>query len=137
MSVQKVIFKAAKRVLIELATNRDAQEKAQGLIRGALDMYQVRAGKVNLQSSEDATESAIEFCIRDDEESQTRVAAFVSALYLQHDIHRGAQVGGSLRKRFGPSWFPHIKEREERYALDVDKELEDYLYDRIQSETDV
>jgi len=38
-----------------------------------------------------------------------------------------------LRQRFGPSWFPHIKERELRYALKVDRDLEDYLFDQIRS----
>lgn len=106
------------------------------LAQSAFDFYQVKTGQVNLQSSEDAVKSAVESCIRQDEESQARVAAFVCAIYAQHDVYRGAQVGGSLRKRFGPSWFPRIKEREERYALKIDKALEDYLYQQIQSTTD-
>ncbi len=134
MSVQKMIVKAAMHALKELAGNEEAQAKALSFMQGAFDMYQVKTGKVNLQSSEDAIKSAVGSCIRDDEESQARVAAFVSGLYAQHNIHRGAQVGGSLRKRFGPSWFPHIRDREERYALEVDRDLEDYLYKKIQSE---
>jgi uncharacterized membrane protein YkvA (DUF1232 family) len=90
--------------------------------------------EVNLQSCDEAIKSAIESCIRKEDESLIRVAAFVNALYVQHKIHRAAQVGGSLRKRFGLSWFPHIKEREDRYALEVDKDLEEYLYQKITSE---
>jgi len=90
--------------------------------------------EVNLQSCQEAIERAIESCIRREEESLARVAAFVNALYLQHKIYRAAQVGGSLRKRFSPSWFPHIQEREERYALEVDKDLEEYWYQKIRSE---
>jgi hypothetical protein len=47
---------------------------------------------------------------------------------MQNDISRAAQVGGSLRKRFGVTWFPLIKERELRYALDVNEELVDFFY---------
>jgi len=93
-----------------------------------------KARQVNLQSCQEAIKSAIESCTRKEEESLARVAAFINALYLQHKIYRAAQVGGSLRTRFGPSWFPHIKEREERYALQVDKDLEEYLYQKIRSE---
>ena len=50
---------------------------------------------------------------------------------MQHEIERAAQVGGSLLKRFGKSFFPHIKDRELRFALDVDSELENYLYNQI------
>ncbi|GJD18292.1 hypothetical protein RIVM261_032480 [Rivularia sp. IAM M-261] len=61
----------------------------------------------------------------------TVVVAYVTALYMQHEIHRAAQVGGSLLKRFGKSYFPHIKDRELRFALEVDSELENYLYTQI------
>jgi hypothetical protein len=50
---------------------------------------------------------------------------------MQNEINRAAQVGGTLRKRFGITWFPHIKERELRYALDVNEELVDFFYQEL------
>jgi hypothetical protein len=98
---------------------------------GILDFIQVATGNVNIHSPENAVEIAINTCLRKDRVSQIKVAAFVTALYLQYDIERAAQVGGSLLKRFGKSWFPHIKDRELRFALEVDSELENYLYNQI------
>ena len=88
-------------------------------------------GNVNLHSQEEAVKIASSTCIRKERESQAKVVAYVTALYMQHDIHRAAQVGGSLLKRFGKSYFPHIKDRELRFALEVDSELENYLYTQI------
>ena len=36
-------------------------------------------------------------------------------------------MGGSFLKSFGKAWFAHIKDRELRFALTVDKELENYF----------
>ena len=96
-----------------------------------MDHIQVSTGNVNLHSAEEAIEIATNTCIRKDTDSQAKVVSFVTGLYLQHDIERAAQVGGSLLKRFGKSWFPHIKDRELRFAAEVDSELEDYLYNQI------
>ncbi len=93
------------------------------------DRQQVLKGRVNLDSQQKAIEKACQLCIRKSEEEQRRVVAFVAALYLQHggQIERAAQVGGSLRKKFGVSWFPHVAEHELRFALDVDPELEGFV----------
>lgn len=56
-------------------------------------------------------------------------------LSAQYEIERAAQIGGSLLNRFGKSWFPHIKDREIRFALKVDTELENYLYNKILNES--
>ncbi|TVP62120.1 MAG: hypothetical protein EA343_12145 [Nodularia sp. (in: Bacteria)] len=93
----------------------------------AFDMIQEVSGNVNRDSLEQAVENACNSCTRKNLDDQLRITAFLTALYMQNDIKRAAQVGGSLRKRFGVTWFPHIKERELRYALDVDQELEDFF----------
>jgi hypothetical protein len=98
---------------------------------GVINFIQVATGNINLHSPEASVEIAINTCLRKDRVSQIKVAAFVTALYLQYDIERAAQIGGSLLKRFGKSWFPHIKDRELGFALEVDSELENYLYNQI------
>lgn len=141
MSIQSKIAKKlipiAIMVLGKLAKDTKVQKAAfsfaQDIFKNLFDFFQVTTGQINLQSCEEAIETAITSCIRTEEEELVRVTAFITALYAQHKIHRGAQVGGSLRKRFGSSWFPHIKERELRYALKVDKDLEEYLYQQILS----
>jgi hypothetical protein len=127
----QIIQHAAKAVFQEIITNKELQDKILAIGLSVFDFAQVKAGRVNLHSSDKATEIALSTCIRRDDDSQTKVAAFVSALYLQHEINRAAQVGGSLLKRFGKSWFPRVKDKELRFALDVDKELEQYIYEQI------
>lgn len=115
----------------KLVNDERARKQAYNLGNNIFHKIQVVTGNVNLHSPEDSVEIAINTCIRNDKESQARVAAFVTALYLQYEIERAAQVGGSLLKRFGKSWFPHIKDRELHFALNVDSELEEYLYGQI------
>ena len=140
MKTQQSILQAALEVLLNKEVQKQVlkfvespivQKVSQEAFRTIIDFFQVSTGQVNRQSCEVAITTATKSCLRQDQESLARVAAFVSALYTQHEIYRGAQVGGSLLKRFGSSWFPRIKEREKRYALSVSKELEDYLYEQI------
>ncbi|BAZ80901.1 hypothetical protein PN497_00890 [Sphaerospermopsis kisseleviana CS-549] len=98
---------------------------------GCFDFIQVATNNVNLRSPEEDIKIALRTCIRNDTDSKARITAFVTGLHLQHKIQRGAQVGGSLLRRFGKSYFPHINDRELRFALDVDSELENYLYNQI------
>lgn len=132
----KIIQIALRALLHDLAKNKDLHILATNNVRRLFDNLQVITGNVNLHPSEKATEIALNTCIRKDKESQTRVAAFVTGLYLQHKIERAAQVGGSLLQRFGKSWFPHILDREKRFALDVDNDLENYLYEEINCKTE-
>jgi hypothetical protein len=120
----------------KLINDEQARNQIQNLGLNLFDRIQVATYNVNLHSPEEAVEIAISTCIRKDRENQVRVAAFVTALYLQYEIERAAQVGGSLLKRFGKSWFPHIQDRELRFALKVDSELEEYLYNQIYSPSD-
>ena len=128
------IHKIAIKVFFQIANDPILQRKAYDEGIKAVDNIQVKMGHVNLHTLEEAVEIAANTCIRKDKESQAKVAAFVTGLYMQHDIERAAQVGGSLLKRFGKSYFPRIKDREYRFALEVDSELEDYLYHQILQE---
>lgn len=130
-----MLIAALEKIAVEMFYQlpNDPQFRKQAYNAGVkiLDYIQVSTGNVNLNSPEKAIEIAVDTCIRKDTDSLARVVSFVTALYLQHDIERAAQVGGSLLKRFGKSWFPHIKNRELRFAAEVDSELEDYLYNQI------
>jgi hypothetical protein len=116
------------RVLIQeslnLLSNPEIRQQAQ-------DIIQEVSGNVNRDTLEQAVEKACTSCTKKSVDDQLSVIAFVTALYMQNDINRAAQVGGSLRKRFGITWFPHIKERELRYALDVNEELVDFFYQEL------
>ncbi|WP_156481546.1 hypothetical protein [Anabaena sp. 4-3] len=109
---------------MKLLSNPEVQLKIR-------DFIQETSGNVNRDNLTQAIEKACSSCTRNNFHDQARVSAFLTALYMQNDIRRAAQVGGSLRKRFGVTWFPHIKERELRYAIDVDKELEDFFYQEL------
>jgi hypothetical protein len=130
-----MLIATAQKIAIEIFWRlvNDTQYRQQAYDGGIIivDFIQVKTKNVNLHSLEKAVEIATETCIRKDSESQVRVLAYVTALYMQYDIERAAQVGGSLLKHFGKSFFPHIKDREYRFALEVDSELENYLYNQI------
>lgn len=116
---------------LKIASDPEVQKQIQASGMRIFDFIQVKTGQVNLHSLEEAIAIALKTCLRQDNDSRSRVAAFITGLYAEHQIERGAQVGGSLLKRFGKSWFPHIKDRELRFALDVNSELEEYLYRQI------
>lgn len=130
---RKVLAQAAK-----VAAKEAAQEiqQANGLdsVQGVLDVIQRQMGNVNLDNMEEAVVKACMSCLKDDIESQARVAAFVTGVYMQHEIRRAAEVGGSLRERFSTAWFPHIKERELRFAKEIDSDLEEVLYLKLLKE---
>lgn len=126
--------KAQKQVFalgVKIASNPEVQKQIQVSGMKIFDFIQVKTRQVNSHSLEEAIKIALQTCLRQDNNSRSRVAAFITGLYAEHQIERGAQVGGSLLKRFGKSWFPHIKDRELRFALDVNSELEEYLYRQI------
>ncbi len=125
------IEKLAVELVWQLVNNPKAQQQAYNSGLKAFDFVQLKTGNVNRHSLEEAIQIATSSCLKKDRESQARVAAFVSGLYLEHQVERAAQVGGSLLERFGKSWFPHINNRELRFALKVDSELEKYLYNQI------
>lgn len=127
--VQKYLIKFA----LEQMNTSKVRRKAKRISLNIFHEFQVWSKQVNLHTQEEAIKIALEKCLRKDYESQMKVSAFVIGLYLQHgqDIKRAAQVGGSLLKRFGRTYFPHIKDRELKFALKVDSELENYLYQEL------
>ncbi len=117
--------------LFTLANNPDFKKQVHKMGIKMFCFAQLKTGNVNLHSVEEAISIALKTCIRKDQKSQRKIIVFITGLYLQYKIERAAQVGGSLLKRFGKSWFPHIQDRELRFALKVDQELENYLYNEL------
>lgn len=138
----------------------DLQGELKNKTGTLLDLLQVTTGNVNLRSQQEAIKIALNTCIRKDPESQLQVTAYVTALYLQYDQRnpvvgswavsaipiklpgvfkskgfRGAKVGGSLLKHFGRTYFPHIADRELKYALEVDPELLSYIQSELKNIT--
>lgn len=118
-------------LLLVAANNPHFRKQVQEMGIKLFHFSQLKTGNVNLHSVEEAISIALKTCIRKDQESQREIIVFIKGLYLQYNIERAAQVGGSLLKRFGKSWFPHIQDRELRFALKVDKDLENYLYSEL------
>ncbi len=132
----KPLEQIAVTVFLKLTNDPKFRQQAYDSGLKIFHFIQVKTGNVNLHSPEKAVKIAVSTCIRKDKDSQAKVAAFVTGLYLQHKVERAAQVGGSLLRHFGKSWFPHIQDRELRFALDVDPELEKYLYSQFISNID-
>ena len=155
---QQMLIKFALELTKKVMSDPDIQRELKNKTGQFLDFLQVATGNVNLRSPQEAIELALKTCIRQDPASQLQVVAYVTALYLQYgqqnlvgisgtpalipgklaDIFqqkglRGAKVGGSLLKHFGRSYFPHIADRELKYALDVDPELLSYVQTELES----
>jgi hypothetical protein len=128
---QNLLIQLALDFTKKALSDPETQHRIQDGAGQAADLLQVMTGNVNQRTERESLELALEKCIRKDPESQMKVTAFITSLYLQHPIQRGAQVGGSLLKHFGRSWFPHVAERELKYSLIVDSELLDYIYSEL------
>ena len=153
---QQMLIQLALNLSEKVMSDPDLQEELKHQTGNLLDFLQVTTGNVNLRSQQEAIELALKTCIRKDPESQLQVTAYVTALYLQYDQQnlvgggwsvtaipvklpgmlqkqglRGAQVGGSLLKHFGRTYFPHIADRELKYALDVDPQLLKHIHSEL------
>jgi len=104
--------------------------------RSASDAIQEMVGDVSPDPLEEAIQKALYLGSVMGRDMRLRVTAFITALYLSHDIHRSAVVGGSVLERFGNEVFSGIKDRELWYAQSVDSELEDRLYKQLDDQVD-
>jgi|GEM_PF-6025517 len=154
---QQMLIQLALNLSEKVMSDPDLQEELKHQTGNLLDFLQVTTGNVNLRSQQEAIELALKTCIRKDPKSQLQVTAYVTALYLQYGQQnlvgggwsgpavtlvklpgmlqqkglRGAQVGGSLLKHFGRTYFPHIADRELKYALDVDPQLLKHIHSEL------
>jgi len=137
--INKVVSYLKDLVLTEIEKqmkNPEVQKKIVDILpipRGVKDFIKENTGLVNKHSLEVAIELALKTCTCEDKEKQQVIMAFISALYHDNQIKRAAQVGGSLLKRFGNDYFPEIKEKELRYALDVSKQSEEFYLEKIKN----
>ncbi len=134
----KIATKAIFEELIDIIKNKEKREKLLELLKplkvNAESFIKSKVGKINKESLDEAIEIALEKCTKKDNENQIRITAFLTSLYKLHKIERGAQVGGSLLKRFGESWFPAIKKRELSYSFDVDRDIENLFYEKLKED---
>lgn len=104
--------------------------------RSAADAIQEMIGDVSPDSIEEAIQRALYTSSMETRDNRLHVTAFITALYVNHDVHRSAVVGGSLLKRFGSDAFPSINERELWYAQPVDPEVEEKIYKQLDDKVD-
>ena len=91
------------------------------------DWIQEKCGKVSKRNLQESIQLAINSSIVRDEDTMCRIIATITTLYATQKINRGAIVGGTLLKEFGTETFPHIKERELRFA----KELNNQVFEHV------
>lgn len=138
--INKIIEIAKDTVLSELERKIKDPEIQKKIVDisplpiAAKDLIKETFDLVNKHSMDESIQIAIESCTFKNKEAQQEVTAFISALYQEHHIKRAAQVGGSLLKRFGPLYFPKIKEKELRFAIEVNKELELFYLEEIKNQ---
>lgn len=118
--------------LQELAKDADLQAQLVNKSQEFADWVQVRLGRVSRPDLQESIQLALNTSVVRDEETICQIMATIATLYATEDIHRGAIVGGTLLSRFGKDTFPHIDEREIRFAKEINPIIFDHLILDIQ-----
>ncbi len=113
--------------LENLSRDQDLQEKLADKGQDLADWLQVRLGEVNRPDLQESLQLALDTSVVRDEETICQIMATIATLYATEDVNRGAIVGGTLLKKFGTDTFPHVNEREIRFAKEVNPVIFNYL----------
>ena len=98
------------------------------------DWLQEKIGVVNKPSTTESITLAIDTSVVRDKDTICSIIAVITTIYATGEVTRGAHVGGTLRKFFGEDVFPHIDERELRFAKPVNEKVYGHVLKNV-SET--
>ncbi|PAX55235.1 hypothetical protein [Brunnivagina elsteri] len=122
-----VLLDIIEYALKNLADDKNLQKKLVGTTQEIADWLQVTLGKVSKPDIQESIQLALKTSIVRDEETICQIMAAIATLYATEDINRGAIVGGTLLKKFGKDTFPHIDEREIRFAKEINPIIFNHL----------
>ncbi|WP_368163660.1 hypothetical protein [Aeromonas sp. R6-2] len=126
-----LIISLMERALEEIAKN---QELRSSILEGAQnidDWLQEKRGKINRRTTVESITLAINTSVVRDKNTICSIIAVITTLYATRKITRGAHVGGTLRKFFGENVFPHIDEKELRFAKPVNEKVYEHILESV------
>ncbi|CAJ1900589.1 hypothetical protein [Aeromonas jandaei] len=126
-----LIISLMERALEEIAKN---QELRSSILEGAQnidDWLQEKRGKINRRTTVESITLAINTSVVRDKDTICSIIAVITTLYATRKVTRGAHVGGTLRKSFGENVFPHIDERELRFAKPVNEKVYEHILESV------
>lgn len=126
-----LIISLMERALEEIAKN---QELRSSILEGAQnidDWLQEKRGKINRRTTVESITLAINTSVVRDKDTICSIIAVITTLYATRKVTRGAHVGGTLRKFFGENVFPHIDERELRFAKPVNEKVYEHILESV------
>jgi len=109
--------------LKKLASDKELQNKVLKGSQSVDDWMQEARGNVNSYSLEDAIQIALSTSQKRDKDTICRVIAIITTLYCSHEVSRSAICGGTLLKYLGEDVFPHIDEKELRFAKELNSKI--------------
>ncbi len=122
--------------LKKLSRDENMQKKAARGAQSVDDWIQQARGNVNTYSIEEAIQTALSTSIKRDQETICRIISVITLLYFTHEVPRGAICGGTLLKYLGTETFPHINDRQLRFAKDLSEPAIDNLTSVVMSDYD-
>lgn len=117
--VLEAILSLVDIALKQLSKNEKLQQKAMNGAQRTDDRLQQFLGNVNTYTLEEAIQTAISTAVIRDKETTSKIIAIVSILYFTNRVPRGAICAGTLLKYIGCDTFPHIDEKELRFAKEL------------------
>ncbi|WP_283393088.1 hypothetical protein [Photobacterium phosphoreum] len=123
----EALLQLASVALDKLEKDEELQDKVISKFRGIADLIQEKSGRVNVHDMDTAIQLSLDTAIKRDKETMCQVLSVITTLYATTDVKRGAISGGTLLKFFGEDVFPHIDQRELRFA----KHINDKVYKNV------
>lgn len=109
--------------LKELAKSEEAQQYILTGAQSIDDWIQVKTGNVSNRNLEETIQLALDSTVLRDDKTIQQIISIITTLYATTNVNRGAIVGGTLLKEFGSDVFPHIDEKELRFAVPINQNL--------------
>lgn len=122
-----LIITLMERAMKEISQNPELRGSILDGAQNIDDWLQEKLGKVRRPSTTESVMLAIETSVVRDHDTICSIIAVITTLYATRKVTRGAHVGGTLRKYFGEDIFPHIDERELRFAKPVNENVYNYV----------
>ncbi|MEH8199769.1 hypothetical protein [Aeromonas allosaccharophila] len=122
-----LIITLMERAMKEISQNPELRGSILDGAQNIDDWLQEKLGNVSRPSTKESVALAIDTSVVRDRDTICSIIAVITTLYATRKVTRGAHVGGTLRKYFGEDVFPHIDERELRFAKPVNENVYNYV----------
>ncbi|TVP12695.1 hypothetical protein [Shewanella sp. KCT] len=126
-----LIISLMERAMEEISQKPELRDSILDGAQNIDDWLQEKLGKVSRPSTAKSVTLAIDTSVVRDQDTICSIIAVITTLYATRKVTRGAHVGGTLRKHFGEDVFPHIDERELRFAKPVNEKVYNHVLESV------